>query len=172
MRGLCLDLGARRLCQCHAMPRRRRPIPPDSSPRERALDVLALMRRQGLSLRGASDLARTDPRTVRRHAGQALRRGGRRWAATPYDRIPREMTALTHDGPVAVIVRDSRTASLLASHANAVARYVERGDEDALRPFRGRIVRIRGQPVALETDPTHLDRLARGAELSYELYRS
>lgn len=59
--------------------RNREPLPLESSPRERALDVLALTRREGLSLRAASDLARTDPRTVRRHVGPQFRKAGARW---------------------------------------------------------------------------------------------
>jgi hypothetical protein len=149
--------------------RKRRPL--DSTPRERALAALALGRR-GHSLRSASDLARTDPRTVRRYAGQALHKHGSRWAPTPYDRMPREMTILTPAGPEAVMIRDSRTASLLADHANAVATYIEIGDEGPLRHLRRRSIRIRGQPVVLETDPIRLDRLAAGGELHYELYRS
>src|SRR4051794_8896515 len=127
MRGLwCLAP----VCNCRLMTskKRRRLLPLDSAPRERALDALALARREGLSLRAASDRARTDPRTVRRHAGQAFRKRGARWVPTPWDRIPREMTAVTPTGPLAVTVRDSRTASLLAEHANAVARYIELGD--------------------------------------------
>lgn len=151
--------------------RRRQRLPLDSDPRERALDVLAVMRRDGLSLRRASDSVRTDPRTVRRHAGQALQKNGARWTPKPFDRIPREMTALTPAGPVPVTVRDSRTASLLAEHANAVARYIELGDEEPLGRLRRRVVRIRGQPVALVTDPVRLDRLAAGSELHFELYR-
>lgn len=150
--------------------RPRKPIPPDSTPRERALDALAL-RRRGYSLRQAADLARTDPRTVRRHVGQALRKEGGRWVASPFDRIPREMTVLTPTGPEVVTVRDSRTASLLAEHANAVAAYIERGDEEPLARLRRHRVQIRGQPVVLATDPVRLDRLAAGGELAYELYR-
>jgi len=151
--------------------RTRKPLDRDSSARERALDALALARREGLSLRAASDLARTDPRTVRRHAGQAFRKRGSRWVPTPYDRIPRPMTAVTPAGPIPVVVRDSRTASLLAEHANAVAKYIELGDEEPLGHLRRRVVRIRGQPVVLETDPARLDRLAAGHELHFELYR-
>jgi hypothetical protein len=150
--------------------RRRRPVL-ESTPRERALDALALTRR-GYSLSRASDLARTDPRTVRRHAGRAFRKAGGLWRPTPFDRIPREMTAITPGGPVPVTVRDSRTASLLAEHANAVAAYVETGDEDPLRRLRRHVVRIRGQPVVLATDPVRLDRLAAGHELHFELYRT
>jgi len=81
------------------------------------------------------------------------------------------MTALTPRGPEAVVVRDSRTASLLAQHANAVAAYIETGDEEPLRHLARRTVRIRGRPVVLETDPVRLDRLAAGGELHFELYR-
>ncbi len=153
-------------------PRRRprKPLTPDSTPDERALDALALTRR-GYSLRRASDLARTDPRTVRRHAPSAFRKEGRRWIPRPFDRIPRRMTVLTVQGPEEVVVRDSRTASLLAEHANAVARYVERGDESRLDALPRRRVQIGGRPVELATDPNRLDRLAAGGELSYELYR-
>jgi hypothetical protein len=155
-------------------PRRRppKPLAPDSTPLERALDVLALARREGYSLRAASRLTRTDPRTVRRHAGSAFRKTGSRWTPTPFDRIPRSMTALTPDGPNEVTVRDSRTASLLAEHANAVAAYIETGDERPLGQLRRHVIRIRGQPVVLETDPVRLDRLAAGGELHYELYRA
>lgn len=149
----------------------KRPKALDSTPRERALDVLALMRRDGLSLRHASDLARTDPRTVRRHAGPALRPAGRRWAATPYDRLRRDMVALTPTGPLEVTTRDSRTARLLGEHLNAVATYVETGNEDPLRALSRTVIRIRGQPVRLETDPQRLERLANGGELHFELYR-
>ena len=57
-----------------------KPISLDSSLRRRALDALALTRREGLSLRAASDLARTDPRTVRRHAGHIITA---RWNGDP-----------------------------------------------------------------------------------------
>jgi hypothetical protein len=149
----------------------RRPVPLASTPLERALDVLSLMRRRGLSLRQASDLARTDPRTVRRHASQALRRPSRQWTVTPYDRMPRELTVLTSAGPTSETIRDSRTASLLAEHLNAVREFIETGDEQALQRLPRTLIHIRGQPVRLETDPIRLERLAAGGELHYELYR-
>lgn len=156
------------------MPKRhlrpRKPSDPASTPRARALASLALTR-HGESLRRAAELTRTDPRTVLRHAGVAFGKEGRRWVASPFDRIPREMTVLTPAGPVEVTVRDSRTASLLAEHANAVQAYRDSGDEGPLRRLRRRRVQIRGQPVDLETDPIRLDRLAAGGELHYELYR-
>jgi hypothetical protein len=151
-------------------PRPRKLLALDSTPRERSLHALAL-RRRGYSLRRAADLARTDPRTVLRHAPTAFHKERTRWVASPFDRIPREMTVLTPAGPEAVTVRDSRTASLIAEHANAVAAYIEDGDEEPLRRLHRRRIQIRGQPVDLETDPVRLDRLAAGGELHYELYR-
>ena len=150
--------------------RPRKPLDPDSTARERSLDALALQRR-GYSHTRAAHLARTDPRTIRRQVGSALRKEGGRWAPRPFDRIPREMTVLTPSGPKVVTVRDSRTASLLGEHANAVATYIETGDEEPLRRLKRRVIRIRGQPIVLETDPVRLDRLAAGGELHFELYR-
>jgi hypothetical protein len=104
--------------------------------------------------------------------GQAFRREGRRYLPRPFDRIPRRMTAITTNGPRELVVRDSRTASLLAAHANAVRTYVETGDEKPLRKLRRRRIRVDGEDIDLETDPVRLDRLAEGAELHYELYRN
>ena len=173
MRGLWwLGLVCDRQAMFASMRRRsRKPLAADSTPRDRALDALALARREGVSLRRAADLTRTDPRTVRRHVSGQFRKVGSRWIPTPYDRIPREMVALTSLGPVDVTVRDSRTASLLGQHLNAVATYLETGDEKSLRQLRRREIRIRGEPVVLETDPLRLERLAGGGELHYELYR-
>ncbi len=150
--------------------RKRKPIPLDSTPDERAFDALALTRR-GIPLTRAASLARTDPRTVRRHVGQAFRKEGRRYIPKPYDRIPRRMTAGAATGPREVVIRDSRTASLLAEHANAVRAYIESGDEKPLRKLRRRRIRVNGEDIDLETDPVRLDRLAAGGELHYELYR-
>lgn len=153
-------------------PRPRKPLDPHSTPFERALDALALSRREKLSLREAARVARTDSRTVRRHVGSAFRKSGGRWTPTKYDRIPRPMTVLTPNGPALEVITDSRTASLLARHLNAVAAYVEDGDEEPLRRLRGSVIRIRGQPIELVTDLDRIDRLAEGGEVHYELYRT
>lgn len=124
-----------------------------------------------MSLTKASRHTRTDPRTVLKHVGTAYRRNGRRYRPAPFDRIARAMTVLTARGPSVVVVRDSRTASLLAEHANAVRRYVDLGDDAPLRQLRRRRIQLDGQQIALATDPRLLDRLAAGGELHYELYR-
>lgn len=143
----------------------------DPAARERALDALARTRREGLSLTRASREVHTDPRTVRRHAGRAFVKEGRRWRPRPFDRIPRAMRVLTEDGPMLVVVRDSRTASLLAEHSNAVQRYLHTGDTAGLKRLRRKRVQVDGERIALVMSPQRLDRLAEGAELHYELYR-
>jgi hypothetical protein len=131
-----------------------------------------MARREGYSLRTAARMARTDSRTVLRHVGGAFRLVDDRYVPTEFDRIPREMNVLTVAGPVAGVVRDSRIASELAYHANAVGRYLATGDEEGLQPYRGRHVLIGRRRYELAADPVLLDRLAAGGEITYELYRT
>ena len=65
------------------MARRRASRPVDPDARERALDALALMRRERISLTKASQMTHTDRRTVLRHAGQAFRHEGRAGRRVP-----------------------------------------------------------------------------------------
>ena len=145
------------------------PLNPEAH--ERALDALALTRREGWSLTRAARMVRSDPRTVRRHVGTALRKEGSRWRPRPFDRMPRPMRVMTDSGPTLVVVRDSRTATLIAAHSNAVQHYLRTGDDGRLRKLRRKHFQIDGERVALVVAPTRIDRLAEGAELHYELYR-
>lgn len=139
--------------------------------RERALAALALSRREGVSLTRASRLTHTTRRTVLRHAGRGFRQEGRRYVPRPFDRIPREIAVLTDEGPEWVTVRDSRTASLIAEHANAVRHYLQTGDDTDLRALRRTQIVVRGQRITLPVDLELIDPLAAGGELHYELYR-
>jgi len=144
-------------------------VRPDA--RERALEALALTRREGYSLTRAAREVHTDPRTVRRHVGRAFRREGRRWRPRPFDRIPRAMRVLTDEGPTLLVIRDSRTASTIGEHWNAAERYLETGDTARLSRLPRKWIQLGGKRIALATSPERLDRLAEGAELHYELYR-
>jgi hypothetical protein len=152
---------------------RRRPQTGRSDPfaRERALDALALARRQGLSLSQAARITGTTPRTVLRHAGRGFRRDGHRWTPKTFDRIPRDMAVLTADGPTVVTIRDSRTASLVAEHSNAVRHYLHTGDGLRLVGLRRRAFTHQGERIQLVSDLDVIDRLAAGSELHYEVYR-
>ena len=140
--------------------------------RERALHVLALARYNGLTLEEAAARAGVDPTLVHRHAGSGFERRQGELRPRPVDRIPRRMSLLTPSGPVAVTTRDSRHASLIALHNNAVRRYVETGDTSLLEAFeRYRANVQRGPPLEFASDPRVIDRLAEGGELAYDVYQ-
>ena len=119
----------------------------------------------------AARLTGTTRRTVLRHVGAGFRHEGRRWVPRSFDRMPREMTVLTAAGPTLLEIRDSRTASLVAEHANAVRHYLHTGDERRLVDLPRLTLRHHGETVRLVTDADLIDRLAAGSELHYEVYR-
>jgi hypothetical protein len=81
------------------------------------------------------------------------------------------MTVLTPDGPTSLVIRDSRTASLVAEHANAVRHYLHTGDESRLQELRRVTFRYRGESIRLATDADVIDRLAAGSDVQYEVYQ-
>jgi|SRR5205823_711144 len=146
----------------------------ESQTRERALAALALMRRERLTLKTAAETVGIDPRTVLRYVGSALRQTGPRgdYHAIPHDRIPRTLHFITAAGPTEVTVHDSRTASRIAEHMNAVRTHVRTGDSSALESFRGESFEAGGVKHEFVTDPEILDKLADAGVLAMEgLYR-
>jgi hypothetical protein len=111
----------------------------EAQSREQALAVVELMRREGFSLREAVISVGIDIRTVLRYVGSALEREGQHgeYRATPHDHIPRTLHFITPEGTVAITVRDSRTASRIAEHMNAVRAFTHAGDLSPLEAFTG-----------------------------------
>jgi hypothetical protein len=145
--------------------------PTERQARERALEALGLMRREGLPIKRAARQSGTTVEAVLRHVGSTLERAARgRYAPRPYDRLYRRMPVLTPQGRVPVEVRDSRTASLLSRHWQAVRRYAEHGDTSGLRQFRGTsfFTNKRGYRLVSDLDLATIDRLAQAGELSFE----
>lgn len=143
--------------------------------RERALAALALIRREKSSLRAAAKAESTDPRTVLRYVGSALRQERPRgyYRATTYDRIARRINFLTPRGTVPVTVRNSRTASRIAGYMNAVRSYVNKGELSGLERFRGKSFRVGGVNYPFVSDPSTLEQLADAGVLAFEqLYRA
>ena len=103
--------------------------------------------------------------SMRRYGGTAMRKERGRWTATTYDRLERTMRAITTEGVQELRTRDSRTASLIAEHLNAVHDFMRTGDEAQLRRFRGRSFTVGGQRYTLETDPDALLTLDEGGDL-------
>jgi hypothetical protein len=136
---------------------------------QRSLEGLHLMRSKNLSLSQAAAAAGTTLRTMQRRVGRALKRlAVGRYAATKWDRIPRTMRFLTENGLVDLILRDSRQASAIATHMAAVDRYLRTGDTSALKPFRGKSIRVGKADFRFVTHPKTLERLAYAGEVSFE----
>lgn len=153
----------------NAVPRTQR----QAQARERALAVVARMRRFGSSLSSASKVEGTDPGTVQHYVASALRqeRPGGRFRVTASDRIPRTLNFPTPHGMDVVVVRSSRTASLIGEYLNSIRTYLNTGNVAALARFEGKSFSAARVTHTFITDPGVLDDLG-GAGLPFEgLYR-
>jgi hypothetical protein len=128
------------------------------------------MRAKGLSLQQAARENGIASRTLASLARPALRKAANgRYKAKASDRLLRVMVAITQQGTREVVTRDSRQASLIAEHSNAVQKYLQTGDEKALRKLRRKtITDVSGKRIRLLTDPAELDRLGSAGVLSFE----
>lgn len=148
-----------------------RPPHPRSAPslraERRAVGALRLMR-QGKSLTAAARAVGSDPRTVRKYVGKALRHREGIYHPIPVDRMRRPMRVLTPAGLLVVDVWSSRTASRLAKYWGAVDHYLRTGDRRRLAPFAGKRFRAQGQVIAFVTDSRLLEQLANAGEVRFE----
>jgi hypothetical protein len=141
----------------------------DPFARERALEVIQLMRSKGFSLTRAAREAHTTPETTRKKVGQALKRSKNGcYAATASDRLTRRVWFLTPTGKVEVAVRGSRAASRVAQHSAAIHHFLKTGDSGPLGAFQGQAIRSRNQTYIFLTDTEALERLADAGEVSFE----
>jgi hypothetical protein len=124
--------------------------------RRRALEVLSESRRGKGSLSKLARARGMAPKTVRRASG-AFRKQGGRWVAARTDRVERWLKTFEGGYRTEVLVRDSRTATLLSRYANAVGRFRETGDASELKAFEGKTYRdATGKVHGFETDPDAL----------------
>lgn len=100
-------------------------------------------------------------RAIQHTAPSATEKRHGRWQAKAFDRLSRTMDAITTEGIVTLAVRDSRTASKIAAHANAVKTFLDTGDASGLRPFRNMRFTVDHHTYTFETD---LDTLIEQAE--------
>ncbi|MGH8945021.1 MAG: hypothetical protein ACRDVL_02595 [Acidimicrobiia bacterium] len=129
--------------------------------RRRSLEAVAQMRREGLSLSQAARQAGVSAEAVRFWAGGAITSSGR---ARPGDRLLRQMLIVSGGETLWIDVRGSRQASLVGAYWNAVARFLQTGDDRPLRRFAGKSV----AGYELETDPDTLEGLALSGGLEFE----
>lgn len=128
---------------------------------ERALHVLAKMRRTGATLTAAAKEEHIDPRTVRKYLKTELRGRGK---PTKADRRKRRMRVPTAIGNVPETIRGSKQASQLGKYMSAVGKYLRTGDAAALADFEGKS--IAGH--VLITDLDILSSLAQAGALTLD----
>ena len=91
------------------------------------------------------------------------------YVARKTDRLLRILSVVTPEGRRGIAVRDSRQASLLGSYWAAVQRYLQTGDDSALREFQGKKVTDASRKRHLFiTDVNQLNRLGSAGVLSFE----
>jgi hypothetical protein len=131
------------------------------------------MRRQDLTAGAAAKAERTTVASMKHFAPTALRKDHRGYyRATSFDRIPRTLGFLTASGEeVPITIRDSRIATQIAEHKNALKGFL-RGDTSALARFEGRTVTADGVTYPFITDPDLLERLGAADLPDERLYRS
>jgi hypothetical protein len=126
------------------------------------------MRREGLDLKTAARMAGTTPNTMLRHLSpRALRKGpDGRWRATRTDTFERRMQMQTTVGAQSVRPRNSREASLIAHHANAIRLFLNGRPEGErlVGAFAGK----RAAGFEFETDLDVLEDEALRGELTAE----
>jgi hypothetical protein len=107
----------------------------------RALHVLARMRRTGDSLTAAAREEHIDPRTVRKLLSADLKElAGGRTKPTRADRRRRNMLIPTLRGMKPNTLRGSEEASQLGRYMSALGKYLKTGSTDALRKFEGQSI--------------------------------
>jgi len=137
--------------------------------RTAALRALNRMRRFDESLPQAAKEEKTTKNAVLKWAGSALRKNARgQYVATKSDRLYREIKMLTPDGIAFVRVTDSRTATRVAKHWNALKRYGLTGDKTRLREFHRQSIRAMKRTYVFVTDTRTIDRLIHAGEVSIE----
>jgi hypothetical protein len=126
----------------------------------RALKVLARMRRTGQTLTAAAREEHIDPRTVRKYVGTELHRTKPGRA----DQRRRNMLIPTTLGATPIVVRGSKEASRLGRYMSAVGKYLRTGNIDAVKEFEGQS--IGGHPLI--TDEETLTLLAQAGALQLD----
>ena len=132
--------------------------------------TVSKMRVDRASLHQAAAEFGATPRQVLRLGGAALRKlKNGRYVAKAFDQLLRVLVLPTMEGVREIAVIDSRQATLLAEYWNAVQRYLETGDDSALKKFRGKqITDANGHHFEMLTAPEELEPLASAGVLSFE----
>jgi hypothetical protein len=132
--------------------------------------AISKMRSGRISLRRASKEIGINPDVVLKFGRSALRKPkGGKYAARKTDHLLRILSVLTPEGRSEIAVRDSQQASMLGRYWASVQRYLQTGDDSALRKFKGKkIIDASGKRHPLITDLSQLNTLGSAGVLSFE----
>jgi hypothetical protein len=132
--------------------------------------VVTRMRTANVSLTRASREFGLSPRKVVRLAKSALRkRLSGRYVARDTDKLLRILMLPTPEGLREIGTSNSREASKAAVYWNAVHRYLDTGDSNAIRQFTDEnLLDATGSRVPLLVDLEELDRLGGAGNLRFE----
>ena len=135
-----------------------------------AVNAVAKVRADGVSLPKAARAVGIDANTVRRFAGPALRKDKRgRWTATKRDSLLRVLTVPGPRGNREVVVKDSRTAVQIAKYFAAIRRYINTTDASGLVEFRKmKLMDASGKRITLVTNRRMLVLLGHAGVFSFE----
>jgi hypothetical protein len=135
----------------------------------RVFDAIALGRRNpSLAPSKAAKTSGTTLSTIRRYAPGVLEVRGGRTKFKPTDRLKRRMQLLTGRGPIVVTALDSRTASVIADHWNALREYIASGDDEELATLSRQFVHVEEGDFELLTHKPTINRLARAGALYFQ----
>lgn len=136
----------------------------------RATHVVAKMRSEKASLPEAAREYGINPRIVARLVRSALKKSANgRYAARAKDSLLRVLVIPTTDGLREIGLRDSREASQLGEYWAAVQKYLETGNESAIRKIRRKTINdASGQRFRILKDVSELERLGSAGVLSFE----
>ena len=137
---------------------------------DRIIGTISRMRTEKVSLERASREIGASPRTVKRWAGSALKKGSSgKWSPNKNDNLLRVLVVPTEKGKRAIGVRGFRQASLLGKYWDEVENYLQVGDSSGLKQFHGkRIHAANGEVIPYLTDLAELRRLGSAGVLSFE----
>lgn len=137
---------------------------------EHALDALALMRREGLSLNKAMARAGTNRSSMLRHAGRGLRPEGDTYVATEWDDIPRRIGTLSPDGPRWFTITDSREATRIGRFNNDVKNFAATGDSRRVSQWDDETFEAADGRHPFVTDLDLIEEFGLTGELEFDMY--
>ncbi len=115
------------------------------------------------------------PNELKKYLGNNIRYTKNTIKVSSYDKIPREMIISENGIDASVIVRDSKSASIIGRYQNAKRHFLETGDNSKLKKFsKIKLKDIDGKIHRLETNPNKIIEIEDRKEEpeSFEIYKS